>query len=70
MSGNIAEWCNDRFTGDYTGDDNFIPPDIMVKVYRGGSYDDSINKCRTAYRFGWEPEHSDLILGFRVVRRP
>ena len=53
MSGNIAEWCWDRYCDDYTsyGDD----PDASScgeshHVVRGGHYGGSAKACRSAFR--------------------
>ncbi|MFC1574377.1 SUMF1/EgtB/PvdO family nonheme iron enzyme, partial [Candidatus Latescibacterota bacterium] len=49
MSGNVMEWCNDKYNEDYITE-NII---YLHRVYRGGSWGDDIWKCRTAYRWNW-----------------
>ena len=64
MSGNVAEWCNDRYSdfsqvktyGD-SGD---------VAVYRGGSW--STTSCRVAARDPWKLNNKGNAVGFRVAR--
>ena len=73
MSGNVAEWCWDRYDdlpnplpADYTG-----PASGVFRVKRGGSYDDGSNFVYRAYRgIRGSTEISSNRLGLRVVSRP
>jgi formylglycine-generating enzyme required for sulfatase activity/N-acetylmuramoyl-L-alanine amidase len=64
MSGNVAEWCNDRYS-DFSqvktyGDSG------EVAVYRGGSW--STSSCRVAARDPWKLNNTGTAVGFRVAR--
>lgn len=72
MYGNVAEWCHDWF--------EMYPPDAQVnpvgpasgsdRVYRGGSWADAPQDCRTAARGGLDPDSRLSSFGFRVVLAP
>ncbi|MEZ4776827.1 MAG: SUMF1/EgtB/PvdO family nonheme iron enzyme [Bacteroidia bacterium] len=77
MSGNVYEWCWDRWSeGDYyrssegvkdpTGPENSSE---SGKLVRGGSWDETAMLCRCSYRFRVNPFLLNLNVGFRVVRR-
>ena len=69
MSGNVYEWCWDRYgsittttpaTGASFGSD---------RVYRGGSWGSSAADCSVTCKCGSSPYYrDDYLLGFRVVR--
>ncbi|MBP8132619.1 MAG: SUMF1/EgtB/PvdO family nonheme iron enzyme [Candidatus Hydrogenedentes bacterium] len=61
MHGNVCEWCGDWY-GEY--------PSIGLRVLRGGSWGSDPGGCRSANRFGGNPENRDDDYGFRVVRVP
>ncbi|MBD2041678.1 caspase, EACC1-associated type [Microcoleus sp. FACHB-672] len=72
MHGNVWEWCLDYFHDSY----DCLPNDGSVgltdnlnqsRVMRGGSWDNDPPLCRSAFRFGWEPEERLNRIGFRVV---
>jgi formylglycine-generating enzyme required for sulfatase activity len=71
MSGNVWEWCGDRYSESYakgTGIDPQGPLEGMYRVYRGGSWFHKSETCRSANRF-WHPSTSrKYVVGFRVVR--
>jgi len=69
MSGNVYEWCQDRYgayeaaaqtdpTGPVTGTD---------RVYRGGSWAYDARHCRVTYRNNCPPAFSIFCLGFRLA---
>jgi len=72
MSGNVCEWCHDRFDWDYyeQGDKtNPIGPSSgSNRVYRGGYYGSGDKSCRVAFR-DWDYPHISLnAIGFRLAR--
>ena len=70
MSGNVWEWCWDRY-GDYPRSDSMDPsgpsrgPD---RVIRGGSWLNDPHDARVAYRIRLVPGRRVLNLGLRLVR--
>ncbi len=93
MHGNVAEWCLDHYVPDaykrYPSDKPTLGPVLLPDakeypyVVRGGSWDDDVDKLRSAARRGSDPEwsvqdpqrpqsiwwHTDAtFVGFRVVR--
>jgi formylglycine-generating enzyme required for sulfatase activity len=72
MHGNLFEWCEDFRHKSYEG----VPTDGSAwlkdndnpfRVLRGGSWSESPDKCRSAYRTFYYPDHKDKEYGFRVV---
>ena len=66
MHGNVFEMCADWY-GDYSADPQTDPKGPLtgeVRVIRGGSYDKTARKCRSAYRVGYQ---ASLKPGFRLV---
>jgi len=59
MHGNVAEWCWD-----------WHPGWSNSRILRGGSWTDSDQKLRSAYRDNANPGTPSSNYGFRVVRRP
>ena len=72
MSGNVFEWCWDRY-GNYTSDSLTDPsgPDVGDnRVMRGGYWNSDAGECRVSFRFSYLPESTpDYYGGFRIVRR-
>ena len=69
MHGNVWEWCLDRYD-DYpsgTVTDPVGPNGGWGRVCRGGSWGDSAQFCRSALRYGGEPDYRISNLGFRVL---
>jgi formylglycine-generating enzyme required for sulfatase activity len=70
MSGNVWEWAWDYY-GDY--DSGYVkdpegPPTGVYRVFRGGSFDDSADGSRAAYRNRNYPDVAYVVVrGFRVV---
>jgi formylglycine-generating enzyme required for sulfatase activity len=73
MHGNVWEWCQDDWHNNYEG----APTDGSAwldneessdrKLLRGGSWHDSPEGCRSAYRYNSYLDLSHLTFGFRVV---
>ena len=73
MSGNVWEWCWNRFTNSYDaetegGSDPTGASSGDNRVYRGGSWDRNSVSCAVSYRYSSYPDYRYNILGFRVVR--
>ena len=72
MSGNVWEWCNDRYDSSYYSNspsDNPTGPDNgWGRVGRGGSWRNDALDCRVANRGRGYPNCSDSNLGFRLSR--
>lgn len=76
MSGNVWEWCEDDWHGDYKG----APTDGLARidhpkrganrVYRGGGWLYAARYCRAAHRFGDAPGDRATYLGFRLALSP
>ncbi len=68
MSGNVWEWCNDR-KGDYSSDAQTNPKGPNggpYRVYRGGSWDDFAENCRSSTRNDNSPDDRDCDVGLRL----
>lgn len=72
MSGNVWEWCNDRYDENYysvsPSDNPTGPTSGMFRVLRGGSFGSSDSVCRSVFRFMNSPTTSFNALSFRLVR--
>jgi formylglycine-generating enzyme required for sulfatase activity len=72
MTGNVAEWCWDRYDESYySKKDSINPkgPDVgSYRVFRGGSRRDKMIHIENTRRFYLEENKKDMYLGFRVVR--
>ncbi|MGF1578397.1 MAG: formylglycine-generating enzyme family protein [Gemmataceae bacterium] len=72
MHGNIFEWCQDWWYGDYTGRlriDPTGPTEGSRRVFRGGSWGSPARCSRSAFRLRAVPGYFDGI-GFRCARIP
>ncbi len=72
MSGNVYEWCNDRYNGDYygysPGDNPQGPESGYSRVLRGASWGDQHKACRVSYRVSVGEYTNYFMYGFRYVR--
>ena len=76
MSGNVAEWCWDRYNYSYVDSSAAIDADTpssgaasgSSRVHRGGGWEGGEEGCAVSYRTGISPHGSDNYLGFRLVR--
>lgn len=70
MSGNVWEWCQDRY-GDYGSGSETNPKGPGSgenRVYRGGGcYNGNTSYCRVSSRIAYFPSGRDRDLGFRLV---
>jgi formylglycine-generating enzyme required for sulfatase activity len=73
MSGNVWEWCWDRYTNSVgTGTElNPIGPiSGSLRVYRGGSWNSDASLCAVALRGTPYPGVMEGVIGFRLVLCP
>ena len=71
MSGNVYEWCWDRF-GLYPKEEQQDPTGnsrMNYRVFRGGSWSHDAEYNRVTFRMAYPPETRMNNLGFRIVRR-
>ncbi|HEX5705787.1 MAG TPA: SUMF1/EgtB/PvdO family nonheme iron enzyme, partial [Pyrinomonadaceae bacterium] len=74
MTGNVQEWCEDSFVGDYPGDgadESAARSDDAdaARVLRGGSWLDGPHGARSAVRAAMPPSARRDFIGFRVALR-
>jgi formylglycine-generating enzyme len=72
MSGNVWEWCWDRY-GNYSSGNQSDPMGASsgdYRVGRGGGWADVASNLRSANRNDLVPGYRNISLGFRVARRP
>jgi formylglycine-generating enzyme required for sulfatase activity len=72
MSGNVFEWCHDRYAEGYYSnspiDNPTGPPHSQARVLRGGCWYLHKEACRTANRQMSDPSQCYNIFGFRLAR--
>lgn len=71
MSGNVWEWCKDKWHSNYTGAPTngsaWTSGSPSYPVLRGGSWVDYAKDCRSAFRFAGSPDSSYIYFGFRLA---
>ena len=72
MHGNIYEWCEDAYHDSYIGAPTtgiawLVPPDI-IKILRGGCWNDNSIGCRSSNRNYSNSDRYSECNGFRLVR--
>jgi formylglycine-generating enzyme required for sulfatase activity len=74
MSGNVWEWCRDRYSENYYSNSPSVNPKGPVQgtqyVLRGGSWAQNELGCRTATRIKDAPVAYTTNYGFRLVLEP
>ena len=73
MSGNVGEWCWDRYSSTTPAGGQTDPQGAASgsdRVFRGGSWDDVARLCVVGRRSSIKPDFCDGNLGFRVACRP
>jgi len=71
MHGNVWELCSDRYAKDFYAQsppvDPVGPPTGSSRVYRGGSWDNHPEGCRSAFRHYDSPSYRAGAVGFRLA---
>jgi formylglycine-generating enzyme required for sulfatase activity len=74
MAGNVGEWANDWYSGDYYEESPYANPPGPVggnrKIVRGGDWSNSWPGIRAAYRDFLDPEGRNWLVGFRCAYTP
>ena len=72
LTGNVAEWCSDRFSSDYYKSSPLENPrgplTGSTRSVRGGSWTSAVDECRPEYRKSAAPRQAQWNVGFRVVQ--
>lgn len=71
MSGNVWEWCRDRWIGYETAPSDgsaWESSEVVDRVLRGGSWSSPAALCRSAHRNSHSHERTMINAGFRVAR--
>ena len=66
MSGNVWEWCNDRYR-DYSSDEVTNLDEGSYRVVRGGGFNEYGPYLRVSNRNSFDPSNSSYCFGLRLV---
>ena len=66
MSGNVWEWCNDRYR-DYSSDEVMNLYEGSYRVVRGGGWNEYGSNLRVSNRNSFDPSNSSYCFGLRLV---
>jgi formylglycine-generating enzyme required for sulfatase activity len=72
MTGNVWEWCSDRF-GDYSINDQMNPTGVTsgsLRAFRGGAWAYGLQNCRVSSRDRNKIKYTRYFVGFRLVLVP
>ena len=72
LHGSVWEWCGDFYDKDYYSVSQMTnptgPSTGIVRVFRGGSFNNHARTCRSANRFGSTPDcRNSRVSGFRLA---
>jgi len=67
MSGNVWEWCQTKWRGNYEKPADESPEGTAARVVRGGAFVNAQWLVRCAFRLRGYPDGRDYARGFRVV---
>ena len=73
MSGNVWEWCWDRYSSSTPASGETDPTGAAsgpYRVRRGGCWKFDADNAARAYRVSYDPGYGGNNLGLRVVSRP
>lgn len=66
--GLVWEWCNDKYGDKPASLGNANPESVPTRILKGGSWRYSANYKEMDYRFRTYATHTDIDIGFRVVK--